>query len=431
MASPKIPRKIGRYLVTRELGRGGMGVVYLAQDPFIDRLVAIKVTFASSPKDPQEFEQFQQVFFNEARAAGRLMHPHIVSVYDAAVENDRCYLVMEYVDGATSKEYCREETFLPFDRVAKIIFQCAKGLDYAHQNGVIHRDIKPGNIMISSKGDAKISDFGIATVVVGTSDHPRPDSFSGSVYYMSPEQLRNEPQTPQSDLFSLGVVMYELLTGTKPFEADTDYATFFKIANVEPEPLKKHRRDVPESLERIVMRALEKELAKRYRTGLQLASELSTSFDQLRHLEEEINFEEKYNALKKLDFFKDFTSSELAEVLNATQWLKHEANSTIITEGDIEDCFYIIVAGKVIVEKRGMCLNTLRQGDCFGEMAYRGNITRSANVKAVRDTILIRINGSVIDQTSINTQLRFHKVFSKTLIQRLTHTSNLLFKGSL
>jgi serine/threonine protein kinase len=429
MASPKIPHKIGRYLVTRELGRGGMGVVYLAQDPFIDRMVAIKVTFASSPKDPQEFEQFQQVFFNEARAAGKLMHPHIVSVYDAAVENDRCYLVMEYVDGSTSKEYCREKTFLPFDRVAKIIFQCAKGLGYAHQNGVIHRDIKPSNIMISTKGDAKISDFGIATVV-GASDHPRPDSFSGSVYYMSPEQLRNEPQTPQSDLFSLGVVMYELLAGTKPFEADTEYAIFFKIANKEPEPLKKHRRDVPESLERIVMRALEKELAKRYRTGLQLALELSASFDQLRHLEEEINFEEKYNALKKLDFFNDFTSSELAEVLNATQWLKHEANSTIITEGEIEDCFYIIVAGEVMVEKRGLRLNTLKQGDCFGEMAYRGNITRSASVKAVRNTVLIRINGSVIDQTSINTQLRFHKVFSKTLIRRLTLASDLLSKGS-
>ena len=430
MASPKMPHKIGRYLVTKKLGRGGMGVVYLAQDPFIDRLVAIKVTLASSPKDPEKFERFQQVFFNEARAAGKLMHPNIVSVYDAMVENDRCYLVMEYVDGSTLKEYCREKKSLPLDEVVRIIFQCAKGLDYAHQNSVIHRDIKPGNIMISTKDDAKISDFGIATVV-GASDLARPDSFAGSVFYMSPEQLRNEPQTPQSDLFSLGVVMYELLTGTKPFEADTDYATFFKIANVEPEPVKKHRRDVPESLERIVVRALEKDLAKRYQTGLQLASELSASFDHMRHLEEEINFEEKYNALKKLDFFKDFTSSELAEVLNATQWLKHEANSTIITEGDIEDCFYIIVAGKVIVEKRGMNLNTLRQGDCFGEMAYRGNITRSANVTAVRDTILIRINGSVIDQTSINTQLRFHKVFSKTLIQRLTHTSNLLFKGSL
>jgi serine/threonine protein kinase len=428
VASPKIPEKIGRYLVTRELGRGGMGVVYLAQDPFIDRLVAIKVTLSSSSKDPQKFEQFQQAFFNEARAAGKLMHPHIVSVYDAMVEKDRCYLVMEYVDGSTLKEYCRGKTLLPLNKALGIIFQCAKGLDYAHQNGVIHRDIKPSNIMVSTTGDAKISDFGIATVE-GASGLSRPESFAGSVHYMSPEQLGNEPLTPQSDFFSLGVVMYELLTGTRPFEADTDYATFYKIANTEPPPVRQHRRDVPESLERIVLRALEKDPSKRYRSGLQLASELSASFDHLRHLEEELNFEEKYYALKRLDFFKDFTSGELAEVLDAIEWLKHEATSTIITEGEIEDCFYIIVAGKVIVKKRGTYLNTLRRGDCFGEMAYRGNTTRTATVEAVRDTILIRINGSVIDLMSINTQLRFHKVFAKTLIQRLARISDLMSKG--
>ena len=429
MASPRIPEKIGRYLVTREVGRGGMGVVYLAQDPFIDRLVAIKVTLASASKDPQRFEEFQRVFFNEARAAGRLMHPHIVSVYDAMVEKDRCYLVMEYVDGATLKERCRGKALLPFDKVVRIVFQCAKGLDYAHHNGVIHSDIKPSNIIVSKTGDAKISDFGIATVE-GASGLPRGDSLAGSVHYMSPEQLGNAPLTPQSDFFSLGVVMYELLTGTKPFEADTDYATFYKIANLQPRPLKQHRPDVPESLERIVLRALDKDPSKRYRSGLQLASELSASFDHLRYLEEELNFEEKYNALKRLDFFKDFTSGELSEVLDAIQWLRHDATSTIITEGDIEDCFYIIVAGKVIVKKRGRYLSTLRRGDCFGEMAYRGNTTRTATVEAVRDTILIRINGLVIDQMSINTQLRFHKVFTKTLIERLAHTSDLMSKGS-
>ena len=415
--------------MTREVGRGGMGVVYLAQDPFIDRMVAIKVTLSSPSKDPQKFEQFQQAFFNEARAAGKLMHPHIVSVYDAMVEKDRCYLVMEYVDGSTLKEYCRGKTLLPLDKVLGIIFQSAKGLNYAHQNGVIHRDIKPSNIMLSTTGDAKISDFGIATVE-GASGLSRPESFAGSVHYMSPEQLGNEPLTPQSDFFSLGVVMYELLTGTRPFEADTDYATFYKIANTEPPPVRQHRRDVPESLERIVLRALEKDPSKRYRSGLQLASELSASFDHLRHLEEELNFEEKYYALKRLDFFKDFTSGELAEVLDAIEWLKHEATSTIINEGEIEDCFYIIVAGKVIVKKRGTYLNTLRRGDCFGEMAYRGNTRRTATVEAVRDTILIRINGSVIDQMSINTQLRFHKVFAKTLIQRLACISDLMSKGS-
>ena len=200
MASTKIPKQIGRYQVARELGRGGMGVIYLAQDPFIDRLVAIKTTLASPSRDPQKLEQFQQIFFNEARAAGKLMHPHIVSVYDAAVENDMYYLVMEYVDGLTLKAYCQEKTLLPLEMLVKIIFQCAKALDYAHRNGVIHRDIKPANIMISTKGEAKISDFGIAAIE-GTSSFLQPASLSGSVHYMSPEQLRDEPMTPQLTSF--------------------------------------------------------------------------------------------------------------------------------------------------------------------------------------------------------------------------------------
>jgi len=421
-----MPQKIGRYQVTRELGHGGMGVVYLAQDPFIDRLVAIKTTLSSPPKDPQGLEQFQQIFFNEAHAAGKLTHPHIVSVYDATVETDRCYLVMEYVDGTTLKEHCLEKNLLSLEKVVKIIFQCAKALDYAHQNGVIHRDIKPGNIMISTKGEAKISDFGIATVKGVSAAPPLQGSLTGSVYYASPQQLRNEPITPQSDLFSLGVVMYELLTGAKPFQGDTGISTLYKITNEDPEPLQNHKRDVPESLERIVVRALEKDLEKRYQSGLQLASELSTSFDHLRFLDQEVNFEKKFDSLKKIDFFKDFTSSELAEVLKATDWVKHEASSTIITEGDIEDCFYIIAVGEVMVRKQGKPLAVLKKGDCFGEMAYLGKTTRTATIEALGNTILMKVNASVIDQTSINTRLRFYKVFSNTLIQRLIHTSELL-----
>jgi serine/threonine protein kinase len=429
VTSQEIPHKIGKYQVTRELGRGGVGVVYLARDPFIGRLVAIKTTLIPPPKDPDKFEEFQKIFFNEARAAGKLTHPHIVSVYDATVQKDGCYLVMEYVDGTTLKEYCRNKTRLPFEKLVKIIFQCAKALDYAHKNGVIHRDIKPTNILISTNGEAKISDFGIAKVE-GTSEETPMDSFTGSVFYTSPEQLRNQPLTPQTDLFSLGVVMYELLTGIKPFKADTDLVTFFKITKEDPEPLKKYRGDVPEVIERIVMRALEKDLEKRYQTGLQLASELSGSFDNLRHLEEEINFEEKFNALKKLDFFKDFSSGELAELVKVTQWVKFEASDTIITEGQIEDSFYIIVVGEVTVKKKGKPLAVLKRGDCFGEMAYLGKTKRTATIESLGNTFLMKINASVIDQMSASTQLCFYKVFSNTLIRRLIRTSELFSKSS-
>lgn len=428
MASDNTPKKIGRYQVVRELGRGGMGIVYLGKDPFIGRLVAVKTTLPPPFEDTQRLELFHQLFFNEARAAGKLTHPHIVSVYDATVEDDLCYLVMEYVDGSTLKELCSSDVLLPIEKAVKIIFQSAKALDYAHQNGVIHRDIKPSNIIISAKGEAKISDFGIATIE-GAPTRDEGNSFTGSVYYTSPEQSRNDPLTPQTDLFSLGVVMYEVMTGKKPFEADTNLATIFKIAKEKPEPLKKFRPEIPESLERIVMKALEKDLSERYQTGMQLASDLSSSFDNLRFMEEEIKFEEKFNALKKIQFFKDFSSTELAEVLDATQWIRYEVDDAIITEGEIENCFYIIISGEVMVKKKGRLLAVLKQGDCFGEMAYIGHIKRTASIEALKATILMKVNTSVINQTSMRTQLCFYKVFSCSLVQRLSDTSRLISTG--
>jgi len=403
--------------------------VYLAKDPFIDRLVAIKTaTNSTAPYNSLDPDQFQELFFREAQASGKLMHPNIVSVYDVSVENDNYYLIMEYVDGSTLKGYCREKNLLPIDKVIEIVFQCAKALDYAHQNQVIHRDIKPGNILISTDWHAKVSDFGIATVK-GMSEPPLNSSFTGSVSYISPEQLEKKPLTPQSDLFSLGVVMYELLTGNKPFEADTHFATLFKIQNNPVEPVKTYRYEIPDALEQIVMRALEKDPSKRYRNGLQLAADLSTYFDQLRFLDQEINFEEKFNALTKIKFFREFSASELAEVIRSTQWIRYDADSTIITEGEIEDCFYIIITGRVRVLKQGKTLTLLDQGECFGEMAYLGKTRRTATIEALSDTILMKLNSSVIDQTSISTQHRFYRQFSKTLIDRLIRASEMLTRA--
>ena len=197
-----------------------------------------------------------------------------------------------------------------------------------------------------------------------------------------------------------------------------------------PAPLEKYRQDIPKALGRIVMQALAKDLTERYQTGRQLASELVASFDKLRFLDEAINPQEKLNALKKIAFFKDFSSRELAEVLKTTQWLKYKAAETIITEGEIEDCFYIIVAGEVVVTKQGKQLAALKQGDCFGEMAYLGKTKRTATIKTLSNTILMKINASIIEQMSTNSQFRFYKVFSHTLIQRLSHASELLSKKS-
>ncbi|MFH1139592.1 MAG: serine/threonine-protein kinase [Pseudomonadota bacterium] len=420
-------QKIGRYKIIRRLGRGGMGMVYLAHDPFIDRLAAIKTSLKPPPSDPEHFDLFQKGFFNEARAAERLSHRNIVSVFDASVDEYHSYLVMEYVEGSTLRKFTFKENLLPINKVVNIVFQCAKALDYAHHQGVIHRDIKPGNVLISTDGRPKISDFGIAAVK-GGSEPEALSRLTGSVAYAAPEYLKGEALTPQADIFSLGSVMFELLTGRTPFQAETDVAMFFKITNETAPVLKNIRDDAPESLGWIVSRCLEKDLDQRYQSGMQLAQDLIASFDHLRNLREELLHQEKLNVIKKIHFFKEFSASELAEVINATKWVKFEAAQTIIQEGEVDDTFFILVSGEVAVKKRGKWLAKLSAGDCFGEMAYLGKTKRTATIQAVTNTILMEIRASFIDQTSMSTQLRFYKVFSQTLIHRLARTSDLLSK---
>ncbi|MBN1102096.1 MAG: protein kinase [Deltaproteobacteria bacterium] len=424
MTVDTIPTSVGRYLINAELGRGSMGAVYLAWDPFIERKVAIKTAIASS-KDPPDLEQFKKVFFNEARVAGRLMHPSIVALHDAIVEDDTCYLVMEYVEGATLKQYCNETSVLPLADIVRIIFQCAKALEYAHSNGVIHRDIKPSNILISNRGEAKVADFSIA-MLEGASYTEKSGSLTGSVYYLSPEQLRQEKVVPQSDLFSLGVVMYELLTGVKPFMAETDVAVFYKILNDNPAPPREYRAEIPGSLETIVARALEKDPNNRYRSGIEMAADLTSVYDTMKSLDIEISHQERLNALKRMEFFQDFHPGELAEVIESTQWLEYQPDATIIAEGEIDDCFYVLVMGKAIVHKRGNLLAELKRGDCFGEMAYLGASQRSATIRAATRVVLIKMSASTVKVTSANTRLRFYEAFSRTLIQRLARASELL-----
>lgn len=419
------PDKIGRYSVLRELGRGGMGIVWLARDPFIGRHVAIKTTLSSPPKDPKKLEKFYSTFFIEARAAGNLTHPNIVYVYDAAVESDHCYLVLEYVDGPTLKDYCRGEKLLPIKSVINIIYQCAKGLYYAHRKGVVHRDIKPGNIMISKKKSmAKLCDFGIAALE-GLGDDAKSDA-AMTLGYASPEQLAHKLYNHQTDIFSLGVVMYELLTGHKPFSADTEIGIVYKTTNEPPTPLTEYRDDVPDELERILNKALEKDMTRRYQNGQELAQDLSSYFASLKTVEKKLNKAEKHHALMRLDFFKEFTAAELDEVATISLWVDFPDNAPIISEGAVQDCFYIIVSGGVKISKRGTVLAELGPGDYFGEMAYLGKTSRTADAHAVGHTILMRVDPTVIDEASVNTQLRFSRIFIRTLIQRLAQTTELV-----
>lgn len=422
-----IPDKLGKYEVRGQISRGSMGIVYLGYDPYADRPVAIKVALSESLKDPDSGERYRKMFFNEAHTAGMLAHPNIISIYDAGTDNDNCYIVMEYIDGGqTLKDFCRADNLLPVERVIEVTFKCAKALDYAHRQGVVHRDIKPSNILITPDQDIKIGDFSIAHINKADATETMPLGMIGSPRYMSPEQLREDFVTSQSDLFSLGVVMYELLTGRHPFYAENFSRLVSKILNEEPPAMRGCRTELPEVLEEIFCKAVAKDINERYRMGLDLASDLSRAFDSLEGPGEEVSSQEQFYSVKNLDFFSGFPDVEIWEILRASTWQDYGMDEEIIVEGDLDDCFYIIVSGSVAVKKGGSSIRVLGKGDCFGEMGYLAKTKRTATITAEEKASLLKINSTVISQVSMNCQVRFLKVFLRTMIHRLSTTTERL-----
>mgnify|MGYP001198563409 CR=1 FL=1 len=420
------PTRIGKYDIISELGRGATAVVYLGEDQFNDRKVAIKVALGVEGMGEDEARRFEKLFLNEAAMVGKLSHPNIVGVFDAVVEGEMRYIVMEYVSGGSLKKFCTETNLLPVRQAVLIIFKACRALDYAFQNGVIHRDIKSANILLSDRDDIKISDFG--TAQISQSEHTQIDGFVGSPAYMAPEQINEEAPSVQTDIYSLGVTMYELLAGRLPFQAANSVAMINKILTEEPTPLKAIRPDIPEKLVEIVEKAMAKDSAKRYPAWYAMARDLADTFPQLERYSFEISSAEKFNALRKLDFFRDFRDSELWEVLRGAIWENHSREQSLLLEGDIGHAFFIIVAGQVKVIKDGKLLNVLKDGDCFGEMAYLSGdkARRTASIISVSEVQLLKIQDVQLEQLSDACQLRFNRQFLKTLIERLAWTSNVL-----
>ncbi len=277
MAAP-IPKKIGKYDVIDVVGRGGMGVVYRAKDPFLDRMVAIKIMTISYTDQPDLLQRF----YREAKATANLQHPNIVTVYELGEHEGSPYLAMQYLEGASLDSILRSGQPLSLLQKVDIIIEACHGLSYAHQKGIVHRDIKPGNIMVLKDASVKIVDFGIARI--GDTNFTRTGQFMGSLNYMSLEQLNDKLQVDQrTDVYSTGVVLYQILTGALPFEAESTGATLMKILNENPAPFSKYLSDFPPEIEAITLRALAKDRDQRYSSADELAFDLSQLADRLKH----------------------------------------------------------------------------------------------------------------------------------------------------
>lgn len=423
---------VGKYRILKELGRGATSTVYLAEDPFNQQQVALKV-FSDVLNLTTAGRAMRKLILVESSLVGKLSHPHIVKILDAVMEGEVNYMVIEYVEGETLEKFGEVDHLLPLGRIAEIIYKCSKALEYAQFQGVIHRDIKPANILMQGESDIKISDFGAAllenhqtTQVTGV----------GSPAYMSPEQIKEQKLSHQTDIYSLGVTMYRLLTGRLPFEAANNFSMIYQIMNIDPAVPSTFRPEIPPELDAIVMRAMCKDTAFRYQTWDEFARDLVSLINYNVPQQAEFFDTEKFDTVRALPFFAAFTDVELWEVLRISEWRKVPKDAQIISEGELGQKFYIVANGSVRVVKQARLISLLHKGDCFGEMAHLSgeDAKRSTDVFAKTDVKLIEIDPEVLALASANCRFQFSEAFLSMLVKRLavanTRISRLLSDGA-
>jgi len=427
----ELKEQLGKYPILREIGSGATSRVYLARDPFAERDVAIKVFLFDSHADPHSERMLHKAFVAEASLAGKLNHPHIVDILDAVVEPDHSYLVMEYVAGKTLEAHADVSTLLPLNKVVEIIFKCIRALEYAFQHGVIHRDIKPGNILLSHYGETKVGDFG-ASFQQRLGHETTQIAGVGSPAYMSPEQIRMEALTHQTDIYSLGVTMYRLLTGRLPYQASTQAALTYAILNVVPPRPATLRPDLPPLLDQIVIRAINKDPKQRYRSWLEFGKDLSQAFVSLRLAGESVSESEKFNKLREFPFFEDFNDVALWEMVRIGSWKTVPAATPLIREGEEGDSFYLLVDGEVKVTLSGKPLATLKPGACFGEILYFTERVqrRTTTVTTGSDATIIEFKAVTLRAATDACQVGFNKGCMRVLVDRLAQSQERITRAA-
>ena len=414
-------QQIGKYPVERRLGEGATSEVYLCHDPFAERDVAVKVVSTELFNDPERGKLYKKLFVTEASLAGKLQHPHICQIHDAVADDSLHYIVMEFVDGGTLEKFCVPENLLPIDRAVEIVFKCTRALEFAHKMGITHRDIKPANILYAGETDVKVTDFGAALIATGESTQI---SAIGSPAYMSPQQVKEHPLDHRTDIYSMGVVMYHLLTGRLPFQASNNFSLIYQITNVEPPPPSSYRPEIPRALDDIVRRAMAKDLEIRYAEWEDFSLDLAavSRGEPAVARGQQFADSDKFESLKKLPFFEKFSDAEIWEVARISSWRGAQAGEVLMKEGESGTYFCILAEGQIKVTKKTKLLNVLHAGECFGEMAYLQKFgqVRGADVTVMTDAKIVSVPTDKLAQASDACRHHFDRAFMEILVERLT-----------
>ncbi len=409
MSSTEDIQKLSRYKIVSVLGKGGMGRVYKAIDPFLGRDVALKVGNPSDIGLLEWDEKSHGQYLKEARLAAQFIHPNIAITYDAGFENGLFFMALEYIDGNGLEKHCKPPELLPPIQIAEILYNICYALEYIHNKGYVHLDVKPANIMLTQNGEVKLMDFGVSRLLKESVE--KDSSATGSLYYMSPEQT--DPKNSldrKSDIFSLGVVAYQLLTGTRPFQGEDPYQVFYQILHKEPEPIQSIVPDIALDFQAVVSKAMSKKKNDRFQTAKEFADALlpiiKGSDSKVIHK----NQKKKISYVKRLFLFRHFQDSDIEEVLNISSWSFHPEKSWIIEESENDRNIYILALGKASLHIH-QDVKVLKPGDCFGESAILHSMPRKAKLRAEKDCVVMSINANLLNQASPQVQVKFLREF--------------------
>jgi serine/threonine protein kinase len=423
----ELPTTIGKYAVLGRLGDGATSEVFKAWDEANRREVAVKRLRLSSDTAPVDAHFWSRFFAAEAALVGQLNHPNVVQLYEAFSDAQVPYLVMEYVPGVTLREFCRSDRLLPLEQVVEIGFKCAMALGYVYRLGLIHRDVKPANILaVVQDGevvDVKLSDFGS---VLNTNSDRTQIHRVGSLAYMSPEQIEGSNLDCRTDIYALAAVLYHLIAGRPPFDAQTQVALMNQIFHQPPPPLTDLREGITPALEAVILGALAKKPDERpqdWESFAQALSGLIVNHQVPRGRLQKVLDSERFNLLRSLDFFADFDDVELWEVVHRARWQRMHYGHRIYRRGQEGNTFHIIAQGEVEVFRDGQRVARLGAGTSVGEMAYLApspDLRRhSADIIVSEPCTTISFTPQTLTQLSAESRMRFDKAFIQVLVRRL------------